>query len=326
MTIHFIAGKFSERRASHRLRGKLISESLTAEGIESFYGSNLAQVNSGDIVVFLKTANVEHINIAKSKGAITIYDICDNKLDEDEVYLPCAIQADYVTCNSNIMAREIKEVANKRAIVIPDPYERPRRSVNFNPGNIVRLVWFGSQSSLGYVNWPAIWQRLEIRLGDYRLDIVSGKADRFQNKSEHRSRNLVDFPEYANINFNKIRFHEWSWDTQQQCIDEADIVFMPIDVDHERTITKSANRVIDSLISGKFVITNMLESYQEFGPYIWTKDWLKGINWSLIHRAQVNEMILAGQQYVELNYSVDKIMFKWIDLFKTLNYDFTRRS
>jgi hypothetical protein len=85
--------------------------------------------------------------------------------------------------------------------------------------------------------------------------------------------------------------------------------------------------LIDGLISGKFIITNLIPSYEEFAPFIWTKEnWLKGINWSLENRTQVREMILEGQQYVELNYSVDKIMFKWMNFFKSLNYDFTRNS
>lgn len=324
MSIIFYARKFSERRASHRLRGKYISESLQSDNISSHYGNNLLSIKHGDVVIFLKTSTVDEIEYAKSVGAITVYDICDNKLDEDENYTPCAIAAEFVTCNSPVMAREIKEVCNKDAVVIPDPYERPRQLPTFDPGNIVKLVWFGSQSSLGYVDWPAIWDRLERRVKHYRLDIVCGKADRFLKKSKDRSDNTTDFPEYTHINFDKIHFHEWDWDVQQHFIDQADIVFIPINLSlHDRVITKSANRVLDGLISGKFVITNLIPSYEEFAPYIWTKDnWLKGLNWALENRSQVRNMILEGQQYVELNYSIDKIMFKWIDFFKSLNYDF----
>lgn len=328
MTIHFYARKFSERRASHRLRGKLISESLQADNIDSKFGNDLKSVKKGDLVVFLKTSSVEDIIYAKAIGAKTIYDICDNKLDEDENYTPCANAAEFVTCNSASMASEIKEVCNKEAFIIPDPYERPRKLPAFDPGNIIKLVWFGSQSSLGYVDWPAIWDRLERRVKYYRLDIVCGKADRFLRKSEDRSNNTVDFPEYTHINLDKIHFHEWDWDLQQQLIDEADIVFIPISLTfHDRVKTKSANRILDGLISGKFIITNLIPSYEEFAPYIWTKEnWLKGIHWALDNRSQVREMILEGQQYVELNYSVDKIMLKWIQFFQSLNYDFTTQS
>jgi hypothetical protein len=80
-----------------------------------------------------------------------------------------------------------------------------------------------------------------------------------------------------------------------------------------RTDTKSANRVIDSLISGKFVITTPLASYEEFAPYTWQGDYIEGIKWACDNPDQVINMIAAGQQYTEQNYSARVLSKQLID-------------
>jgi hypothetical protein len=88
---------------------------------------------------------------------------------------------------------------------------------------------------------------------------------------------------------------------------------MPVQTDNPRTDTKSANRLIDSLISGKFVITTALASYEEFAPYTWQGDYIEGIKWALKNPEKVQERIRLGQEYTEQNYSARVLSKKFID-------------
>jgi glycosyltransferase involved in cell wall biosynthesis len=321
MTINFIAGKFNEGRASHRLRGKHISENLLSKGVDTYWGSKMGKIKKDDITIFLKNSSPAHIKEAKSIGSITVYDLCDNKFDEDELLIPCCQEADYITCNSNIMNQQIRERLNKNSTVIPDPYERPELLVNFNPGKTVKLLWFGSGSSLGYVDWISIWSELETKIVHYTLDIVSSKSSRFKEKTERRI--LKNETGYQNIGLDKIKFHEWDWNLQGKLMAECDMILLPVDVNHYRTITKSANRIVDSLASGKFILTSRLDSYKEFADFVWSKDIIKGINWAKSNPDAVNKMVSLGQEYTKKFYSIDTISNKWLNFFKTIKNDFT---
>jgi glycosyltransferase involved in cell wall biosynthesis len=316
--IHFLTSKFSERRASHRLRGKLIAEELQKRNISASVGTKISNLQENDIAVWIKFSQLENILESKKRKAITIFDICDNKFDEDPSLLPCALEADYLTCNTQSMVEEILKRTGKVATVIPDPFERPILPVKFSPEKTIKILWFGSNSSLGYVNWTEIWSYLERNIGRYELSIVSGKAKRFEEKTRSRLKN----PDHKFVNMEKIHFVEWDWETQGAYLEYTDVVLIPIEGNH-RTITKSSTRLIDSLASGKFVITSRIPSYDEFKDFIWTKNYAKGLVWALDkhNRKQIYEMITQGQQYVIENYSVSKITDKWLNFFKTLSHD-----
>lgn len=317
--IFFLTSKFSERRASHRLRGKLISEELKKRNINSTIGTNITNLQENDIAVWIKFSQLDNILESKKRKAITVFDICDNKFDEDDALLPCALEADYITCNSLTMAEEILKRTGKIATVIPDPVERPILPPKFSPEKTLKILWFGSNSSLGYVNWVEVWSFLERNIGRYKLSIVTGKAKRFEEKTRQRLKN----PDHKFVNMDKIDFIEWNWETQGEYLKDTDIVLIPIEGNY-RTITKSSTRLIDSLISGKFVITSRIQSYDEFTDFIWTKNYAKGLGWALDkhNRKHILEMITNGQQYVIENYSVEKITDKWCSFFKTIKHDF----
>ena len=117
----------------------------------------------------------------------------------------------------------------------------------------------------------------------------------------------------SGINLDRVNMQEWTWELQGQLLEQCDIVLMPVQTNNPRTDTKSANRVIDSLISGRFVITTPLTSYEEFAPYTWQGDYIEGIKWARDNPDQVINMITAGQQYTEQNYSARVLSKQLID-------------
>jgi hypothetical protein len=309
MKIRFTSSKYKTKRASHRLRGEVTCQALADQGYDAKILKDWDEVDANTIVIFLKLSQPDSIQRAKDLGATTIYDLCDNKFEEKEEYEPCCRLADLVSVNSVQMGVSAKYHTGRDSIVMPDPYERPKLTPKFNPNKELKLLWFGSQSSFKFLPVVEIWQRLEKEIVNYKYTMVSAKTDRLLSKmSMRQSKGQI-----RGINFNKLDMQEWTWDHQGKLLTECDIVLMPVQTDNPRTDTKSANRVIDSLISGRFVITTSLASYEEFAPYTWQGDYIEGIKWAKTNPDQVIDRITKGQQYVEQNYSAKVLSKKFIE-------------
>ena len=297
------------KRASHRLRGDETCKALLEQGHDAKILTNWSKVDSDTVVIFLKHSSVDSIQRARDLGARTVYDLCDNKFGEKKEYAPCCLAADLVSVNSVQMGTSVKTHTGRDSIVMPDPFERPKLAPKFSPGHDINLLWFGSQSSFKFLPMVEIWQRLEKEVRNYLYTMVSAKSDRVFSKFQLRQQKGA----VSGINLNRVNMKEWTWELQGQLLEQCDIVLMPVYTDNPRTDTKSANRVIDSLISGRFVITTPLASYEEFAPYTWQGDYIEGIKWAQANPAQVIDRITKGQQYVEENYSARVLSNKFIE-------------
>lgn len=92
------------------------------------------------------------------------FDICDDHFDkaDGEHYRNGIKRADLVTCNSEEMARVIKQRTGRESIVIPDPYEQPEKAPRVHD----RLLWFGHQTNLiDILPWVDSLRNLEIVSG-----------------------------------------------------------------------------------------------------------------------------------------------------------------
>ena len=309
MKIRFTSSKYRTKRASHRLRGEVTCRALVDQGYDAKILTDWNEVDANTIVIFLKLSQPDSIQRAKDLGAKTIYDLCDNKFEEKEEYEPCCQLADLISVNSVNMEISVKHHTGRDSIVMPDPYERPKLTPKFDPSKELKLLWFGSQSSFKFFPIVECWQRLEKEIVNYKYTMVSSKTDRVLSKMTQRQNK----GQISGINFSKLDMQEWTWEHQGKLLTECDIVLMPVQTDNPRTDTKSANRLIDSLISGKFVITTALASYEEFAPYTWQGDYIEGIKWALKNPAEVKERIRLGQEYTEQNYSARILSKKFID-------------
>jgi len=311
MKIRFFSDSFKTKRASHRLRGELMAKTLKAMGYDAEASGSLDGVDKDTVVVFLKLSQPHHIEQARQIGAKTIYDLCDNKFGEKPEYVPCCAAADIITVNSAQMGESVREHTGRSSIVIPDPYERPQLAPMFNPGTTVKILWFGGGSSLKFFPMVEVWQRLEREIGNYHFTMVTGKAERVRNKQLQRFQHGL----YKDLDFSKLTFYEWNWELQGELLTATDLILMPINIEHYRTETKSANRLIDGIMSGKFVITSPLDSYLEFDPYTWQQDYIQGIQWALNNPSKVIEKITAGQEYTQARYSPNEIAQRWLRVF-----------
>ncbi len=312
MKIVFFSSRFKTKRASHRLRGELMANTLANMGYDASCGRSLEGVDSTTTVVFLKNSQPTDILEAKQRGAHTIYDLCDNKFDEKQEYEPCCAAADAITVNSEQMGISVKQTTGRDSTVIPDPAERPVLEPRFAPGTDINLLWFGSSASLKFVPWVELWQQLESQIKNYQFTMVTAKADRIKHKMQERQQRGA----FSGVNFNRLHFLEWDWQLQGQLLASTDIVLIPVVHTNYRTDTKSANRLIDGLISGKFVITTPLASYVEFDAWTWQQDAMQGIRWAREHPGKTLEKIQAGQQYTIENYSPAAIAKQWLGVMR----------
>lgn len=274
-------------------------------------------IEPGTIVVFLKYSQPEEIQQARAKGALTVYDLCDNKFDERPEFLPCCQAAHVVTVNSEQMGISVKNNTDRDSTVIPDPAERPRLEPRFRPEKKIKLLWYGSSASLKFVPWVLLWQQLEAAIGDYEFTIISAKSERIKNKMISRQNSGV----FRGVDFNKINFVEWDWETQGRLLAETDIVLIPVVTENHRTDTKSANRLIDGLISGRFVVTTPLASYLEFDAYTWQQDYIEGIKWAQSHPGDVLDRIERGQHHVLEHYTPVVMAQRWLAVLEKLVKD-----
>jgi len=310
LKIRFFSDAYKPKRASHRLRGEVTCQALADQGYDAKILTNdWSEVDANTIVIFLKRSQVHSMQRAKDLGAKTIYDLCDNKFEEKEEYEPCCQLADLVSVNSENMGISVKHHTGRDYVVMPDPYERPILKPKFNPNSQLELLWFGSQSSFAFLPIVEVWQRLEQDIIDYRYSMISSKTDRVLSKMKKRQ----DKGSVTGINLDKINLEIWTWERQGQLLESCDIVLMPVQTENPRTDTKSANRLIDSLISGRFVITTPLHSYLDFEPFTWQGDYIEGIKWARANPEKVLEMITAGQHYVEENYSARVLSKRFIE-------------
>ena len=309
MRIRFFSDVYQSRRASHRLRGDVTCAALAAQGHDAKILTDWGEVDADTLIIFLKGTKVHTIEQARALGAQTVYDLCDNKFDEKQEYAPCCLAADLVSVNSIQMGASVKMHTGRDSIVMPDPFERPKLLPKFSPGTDINLLWFGSKSSFKFLPMVEIWERLEKEVRNYSYTMVSANTDRLFSKFQLRQRK----GEVTGINLDRVIMKEWTWELQGQLLEQCDIVLMPVQTNNPRTDTKSANRVIDSLMSGRFVITTPLASYEEFGPYTWQGDYIEGIQWAQANPDQVLDKITKGQQYVEQNYSAAVLSNKFIE-------------
>ena len=139
--------------ASWRYRAKIVSEGWAS--LNDF---------TADTLIFAKPQANELMEMARAKarGAWVIVDFCDDHFDW--VHYKEALRiADAVSCNTEVMAKIIKE-HGRDATVIGDPYEYPEAKPHYNGLN---LLWYGHA-----VNKHSL-ERILPDLEGYNLRVVS---------------------------------------------------------------------------------------------------------------------------------------------------------
>lgn len=204
-----------------------------------------------------------------------VYDVCDDHMLPEkkwaDFYRQMIGRADLVTCNSAAMRFRIFQETGKVATVIPDPYETEKQYPTWGKG----LLWFGHEDNL-----PDLWRQMPTLEG-YAVQVVSKPIQPL--------------------------ITPWSPESQAAALKGCAVVILPTG----RSPCKSANRAIEALRAGKFVVANPLPAYEELRDFIWVGDMRKGVDWAHKHQQEALQRVRQGQEYIAKHFAPARIGKLW---------------
>jgi len=256
----------------------------------------------------------------------TVADIHDDHfgLPGRSEYFHRLVQAvDAVVVNSPEMKRIVAAHTSGRIEVIGDPFEGPHGEPMFQPqvrrdpmqrllrrflplrnAPRLKLAWFGHPTNVGAV-YGLMPQLLPMaREIPITLTLVSAAESGIEEWCE-----LFNF---RHGRICRIVFVPWSLADTWKVLGDCDICVLPVDVANASKSAKSANRLVEALRAGRFVVASPLPAYQEFVASARIDDNIdQGIQWALDHAAEVAERIRTGQAAVDEKYSPAAIARQW---------------
>lgn len=129
----------------------------------------------------------------------------------------------------------------------------------------------------------------------------------------HQS-NLKQLYPYLDLNPEILTGAEWSREKQLKMLAQCAIVLIPTD----NRQAKSANRLIEAVRNGRFVVAGELPAHDEFKPYVWIGDIYEGVEWALSHREEAIEKVRSCQDYVKDKYSPEAIAKQWLSVLESV--------
>lgn len=262
--------EFNPIYASHRYRCEIPMMELLRLGED-------VKLGTGDVTIFTKHFNHKDANVAerlKKEGRKVIFDICDDHFrspDRDYYMRICGV-ADAITVPTEMMRKRVAEETGKIAHVIPDPYEFPQNIPQF-PGGGQNVLWYGHNS-----NWSALKSLLPIE-----GNLVT-----------------VTAPGLGNLPWSKENMlHAFAW---------ADVVILPIGDDDTKQV-KSANRMVEAIRQGKFVVANPLPAYEGYGMFL--GDIHEGLKWFRENLEEAKQRVRMAQLRVEQMHNPRRIGLMW---------------
>ena len=248
------------------------------------------------------------IEIAHAKGAMVVYDLCDDHFDHPThgpLYLRTCRSADVVVAATPMLAETITARTGRIANIIPEPYEGPKGAAKWGPGTErLKLLWFGHAGNLASI------EGVVPKLVDYgakrpmALTVVTfshtdltRQFKQFNQRHRHRL---------------SLRYVEWSLAATWRELGATDIVVIPQDTNDRVHSAKSSNRLIESMWAGRFVVASPVPSYVEFGAWAALhEDLCAGLDWALAHQEVLESRIQGGQDYIAAHYSPEVIAGRW---------------
>lgn len=101
-------------------------------------------------------------------------------------------------------------------------------------------------------------------------------------------------------------FTKWSPKEIDRAFSQAGLVILPTG----RSMAKSANRAIESIRRGLFVVAGYLPAYSDLGIYV--GNIYDGVDWALSHKMEALKRIKDSQDYIREEYSPKRIATLWM--------------
>jgi hypothetical protein len=205
-----------------------------------------------------------------------VFDVCDDHFGSqwDLHYRKFCRLADEVVCNSDAMRFRIFQETQRVAKVIADPYESEESPPSWGEG----LLWYGHETNL-----KDLWREVP-DLHGYKLCVISN-------------------PVQEGIT-------PWSPEAQAKALADCAVVILPTG----KSPCKSANRMIEAIRAGKFVVANPMPAYEPFHRYAFIGNIREGVDWAHANQEEALELVRRGQEYVRANFSPEAIGKQWLDV------------
>ena len=265
----------NDQLASFRYRIRIPAEYLKSWGHEVTIGGP----EQADVGVFSKHFNTRDYEIARqpTRYRQVVFDVCDYHLDGPyrDHYERMMALADKITVGTDEMGFLIYEELGYDTTVIQDPYEFEEKEPCFNNGR--NVLWFGHASNLK----PLMAEINNGSLNEHYLQVIS-------NPSE------------------LIPTVPWSMQNMIKGFDECTVVIIPQE-DTKKNRCKGANRMVESIRSGRFVIANEMPVYEQF------KEWIKeGLEWTKQNKVEIKGRIKEAQKYVRKTFNPATVSRQWL--------------
>lgn len=229
----------------------------------------------------------------KREGRKVMFHCCDNHFPtkHNAHYRRMIAEADCVITPTFSMAEIIKKETGIQAVVIPETYELPEKEPCFKPDGKLKLLWFGHPSNLqDLINILPDLDDHELRICTAMIKPWPGKLDGYQ-------------------------VLPYTADNILSALDWCDAVIIPSSCD-ERKKVKSANRLMESVRRGKFVVAADLPSYREYDAFMRIYEPHEGIEKELCWLQEQTSEEIEGrihdaQEYIKTFYAPEVIGRKW---------------
>jgi len=325
--------QWSTTVASARYRALLPARHLRAAGwpCEVYDPRRAAEYR---LVIFQKVydeATVRHVEQLKSRGAKTVFDLCDN-LFHYELHDPAAAErrgaqlkrmigaVDAVTVSTPALSQVVRETTGRSdALVIDDAVEVPRlnplargyyRLKNGAAGaGGFRVVWYGtpgrSNPRFGMIDLTKVLPALSSLNRDVPLSltVISNSAEMFREYTRG-----ADFP---------VRYHEWGLRSFPYLFEPHDVCVLPVSP-NPLTLCKTSNRLLLSLMLGVAVVADRIPSYEEFAPFVRFDDWEQNLRAYTADANLRRRHVRDAQVYIRATYNQERTVAQWSTLFELL--------
>ena len=289
MLVNFV-NSANEHLASYRMRAQIPTKIFNSSR-QGYVATISPELNTeADVNVFSKHFNMKHdANAIITSKTKNVFDVCDDHFDRDagSYYKFMCDKADVITCNTPNMQERIYEVTGRLAQIVSDPITFPKNNVRYNKNP--QILWYGHSSNLSSLS----------ELNINRLPNLTIISDAIVTQAPPHITSL-----------------QWKLGLVEEIIDDFDIVIIPKNK-NPWAVTKSPNRATDAIAAGKYVVTDFPEVYDCLEPYLWIGNIEEGIKYYINNENVVTEDIIAGQKYLDENYSDTVILQQWIKALHT---------
>ena len=316
MNIKFYTLKFKAKDGEHTRASRRFRAIIPLKGMRKNDGQieELDKATRDDIIVLAKDTSIKYAQFLLDNKVKFVFDICDDKWGSRkkklvETYNFLCKNANLVVTSTPTLANIIFRHTGKKAHVITDPVERERKEpilLNIKEDTIIKFAYYGAGKNFEVIDWNKIVNDLKRIHNKIEIHVVIGRVQKHLDKVKH----LIE---------QKILYaYQWTYELQDQIVDDCHFVLIPIVSVNENISAKSPNRLIDGIQRGKLVLTNTgvdsYEPFRNFSYFVSDFNYGQGLKYAINNRNEVLQNIKAGQLYIDQHHTPEIIGKKWIEI------------